>query len=68
LLLFTDSTADHEAVSSELASLATSGRVRRLLIERIDGEPAGEHAAAACLRAAGFADHPGGLVRRPRLQ
>jgi len=47
-----------------LASLVKDGRVRRIELSRIDGEPAGGSAFAEDLRTAGFVDGYRGLVLR----
>jgi len=47
-----------------LASLVKDGRVRRIELSRIDGEPAGGSAFAEDLRTAGFIDGYRGLVLR----
>ena len=47
-----------------LASLVKDGRLRRIELSKIDGEPAGGSALAEDLRAAGFVDGYRGLVLR----
>jgi ATP-dependent Lhr-like helicase len=47
-----------------LGVLVDAGRVDRLTIQRIDGEAPADQTLVDHLRAAGFADHPRGLVRR----
>ena len=47
-----------------LASLVKDGRLRRIELSRIDGEPAGGSAFAEDLRTAGFVDGYRGLVLR----
>jgi ATP-dependent Lhr-like helicase len=47
-----------------LAALVKDGRLRRIELETIDGEPARRHAAAEALLAAGFTDGYRGLVLR----
>ncbi len=53
---------DAEIWAEALASLQKESRVRRLVIERINGEPAGESDEAAALRSVGFRDSYRGLV------
>ncbi|HSJ51861.1 MAG TPA: DEAD/DEAH box helicase, partial [Actinomycetota bacterium] len=47
-----------------LASLVKDGRIRRIELARIDGEPAGSSPVAGALREAGFVDGYRGLVLR----
>ena len=47
-----------------IAGLVRTGRVKRLEITRIDGEPAAASPLAAALRTAGFADGYRGLILR----
>jgi ATP-dependent Lhr-like helicase len=47
-----------------LVSLAKDGRLRKIELFRIDGEPASTHRLADALRAAGFADSYRGLTLR----
>jgi ATP-dependent Lhr-like helicase len=47
-----------------LGALVDAGRVDRLQVQRIDGAPPVDQPLLDHLRAAGFADHPRGLVRR----
>jgi ATP-dependent Lhr-like helicase len=47
-----------------LVSLVKDGRLKRIELSRIDGEPAGGSAFADTLRAAGFADGYRGFVLR----
>jgi len=60
LLTFTEDTEWADAI----ASIQKDGRVRRLVIERINGVPATESAEAGALRAAGFSDSYRGLALR----
>jgi ATP-dependent Lhr-like helicase len=53
---------DANGWAEALASLQKESRVRRLVIERINGEPAGEADEAAALRSVGFRDSYRGLV------
>jgi ATP-dependent Lhr-like helicase len=53
---------DHPEWPEALASLVGQGRLRRLQLERIDGERAGVSPLADRLRAAGFADGYKGLT------
>ncbi len=60
------SAAEHHPHWAEaLADLVKDGRVRKLEIAKIDGEPAGESPIADHLRAAGFVESYRGLTRRP---
>jgi ATP-dependent Lhr-like helicase len=54
--------AHHPGWAAAVAGVVTGGRVRRLEIARIDGEPAAESPHADALRAAGFRDGYRGLV------
>jgi hypothetical protein len=54
--------AHHPGWAVAVAGVVTRGRVRRLEIARIDGEPAAESPHADALRAAGFRDGYRGLV------
>ncbi|HEX6231309.1 MAG TPA: DEAD/DEAH box helicase [Actinomycetota bacterium] len=62
--LITFGTAAPADVADALAALVKDGRVRRLEISRIDGEPASSSPLADVLRAAGFAEGYRGLVMR----
>ncbi len=53
---------DSHSWAEAIASLQKESRVRRLVIERINGEPAGDSDEAAALRAVGFRDSYRGLV------
>ncbi|CAN5216422.1 ATP-dependent helicase [soil metagenome] len=53
------------AAVAALADAVRGGRVGRLLVGRVDGAEPGGQPLVAHLRAAGFADHPRGLVLRP---
>ncbi len=55
---------DHEGWADAIASIQKDGRVRRLVIERINGVPATESAEAGPLREAGFSDSYRGLALR----
>ena len=57
LLTFGDVGAEHAH-----ALAAVGARAGRLEVQTIDGRPAGDHVAAAALRAGGFAPSPRGLV------
>ena len=52
------------AWADALVGLVKDGRLRRIELRRIDGEPVADHAAADRLRAAGFADGYRGLTAR----
>jgi ATP-dependent Lhr-like helicase len=52
------------AWADALASLQKEGRVKRLVIERIDGGPASDSPVAEALRAAGFSDSYRGMTLR----
>ncbi len=59
--------ADHDqlaVVADALAALVEDGRVERLQLQRIDGAAPLDQPVLDHLRAAGFVDHPRGLVRR----
>jgi ATP-dependent Lhr-like helicase len=56
--------ADPTAWVDGLASLVKDGRLKRIQLGRIDGIEGSTHAAAADLRAAGFADGYRGLTLR----
>jgi ATP-dependent Lhr-like helicase len=56
--------ADPTAWVDALASLVKDGRLKRIQLGRIDGVEGSTHAAAADLRAAGFADGYRGLTLR----
>jgi ATP-dependent Lhr-like helicase len=58
LLVFTDDDGWAEAI----AALQKDGRVRRLVVERVNGAPATESDEAGALRAAGFVDSYRGLA------
>jgi ATP-dependent Lhr-like helicase len=60
LLVFTQDDAWADAI----ASLQKDGRVRRLVVERINGVPAADSTEAQALRAAGFSDSYRGLALR----
>ncbi len=60
LLVFTE----NDAWADGIASLQKDGRVRRLVVERVNGVPAAESAEAGALRAAGFSDSYRGLALR----
>ena len=62
--LLTFSAGARGAWIDALASLVKDGRVRRIELSRIDGEPAGGSAFAEDLRTAGFVDGYRGLVLR----
>ncbi len=59
-------TFDEEPASwtDALASIVKNGRMRRIELTRIDGEPAADSGAAPALRSAGFADGYRGLTIR----
>ena len=64
LLTFTDDPDLLHAGAAALAGAVDAGRVASLQIGKIDGAELTDQPAVAALRAAGFADHPRGLVRR----
>ncbi|MGH2669831.1 MAG: Lhr family helicase, partial [bacterium] len=55
---------ENESWADAIASIQKDGRVRRLVIERINGVPATESAEAGLLREAGFSDSYRGLALR----
>jgi ATP-dependent Lhr-like helicase len=56
--------SDPSRWADALAALVKDGRLRRIELETIDGEPARKHPAAEALVAAGFADGYRGLALR----
>lgn len=52
------------AAATALARLVDDGRVDRLQLQRVDGVAPTDQPVLEHLRAAGFADHPRGLIRR----
>jgi ATP-dependent Lhr-like helicase len=56
--------SDPSRWADALAALVKDGRLRRIELETIDGEPARKHPAAEALIAAGFADGYRGLALR----
>jgi ATP-dependent Lhr-like helicase len=62
LLTFPD--VDGGPIADALAGIVKDGKLRRIELRQIDGLPAGEHALADPLRAAGFADGYRGLTLR----
>ncbi len=64
LLAFTSDPAVLAVAAEGLAGLVDAGRVRALQVTRVDGADLADHPLVDALRAAGFADHPRGLVRR----
>lgn len=64
VLTFTDDVEALSAAAVALGQLVTSGRLRRIRIQRIDGAEPNDQPLLAALREAGFADAPDGLVRR----
>jgi len=65
LLTFTDDDEALALAAEALAVLVDRGRADQLAISRIDGAELGRHPLLDHLRAAGFVDHPKGLIRRP---
>jgi ATP-dependent Lhr-like helicase len=63
-LLTFPAASNHPHWAEGLAGLVKEGRVAKLEIARIDGEPAVTSPSAAHLRAAGFTDGYRGLVLR----
>jgi ATP-dependent helicase Lhr and Lhr-like helicase len=55
---------DPSSWADYLASIAKDGRVRRIELSRIDGDPAADSPVADALRAAGFVDGYRGLTLR----
>jgi ATP-dependent helicase Lhr and Lhr-like helicase len=64
LVTFTAEEERLAAGAQALAGLVGAGRVDALQLQRIDAEAVGDQPLAGLLRAAGFADHPRGLVLR----
>jgi ATP-dependent Lhr-like helicase len=64
LLTFATDPGQLDAVAAGLAALVDDRRVERLQLSRIDGDPPVDQPVLEHLRAAGFVDHPRGLVRR----
>jgi ATP-dependent helicase Lhr and Lhr-like helicase len=64
LLTFSDDGEVLAAATAALADLVDEGRVDRLQLQRVDGEPPQDQLVLDHLRAAGFVDHPRGLIRR----
>ncbi|MGH8906877.1 MAG: Lhr family helicase [Egibacteraceae bacterium] len=64
LLTFTQDEGLLASSATALADLVSTGRAPQLRVERVDGEAAGSQPIVPHLRAAGFADHPRGLLRR----
>jgi ATP-dependent Lhr-like helicase len=62
--LLTFPAAAGRASAAALAALVKDGRLRRIELSRIDGDPAGDSPLADDLRAAGFVDGYRGLVLR----
>jgi len=64
LVTFTAEEDDLAAAAQALAGLVATGRVDRFAITRIDGQESLDAPVTASLRAAGFTDHPRGLILR----
>jgi ATP-dependent Lhr-like helicase len=64
LLTFSDDEQVLSAAARALGEAVDRGQVERLQVQRIDGDALGRQPLVAHLRAAGFADHPRGLIRR----
>jgi ATP-dependent Lhr-like helicase len=64
LVTFTDDEELLAVAADALGGLVDAGRVDRLTVQRIDGQAPADQPLVDHLRAAGFADHPRGLVRR----
>ncbi|MBW3606314.1 MAG: DEAD/DEAH box helicase, partial [Actinobacteria bacterium] len=64
LLTFVDEAAALALAATALAGLVDTGRVDRLQLQRIDGAAPLDQPILEHLRAAGFVDHPRGLIRR----
>jgi len=64
LVTFTADGDDLAAAAQALAGLVATGRVHRFAIARIDGQESLDAPVTAHLRAAGFTDHPRGLILR----
>ncbi len=64
VVTFTDAPGDLAAAARALAGLVAAGRADRLTVQRIDGADSLDHPLSPHLRAAGFTDHPRGLILR----
>ena len=64
LLTFTDDDDVLATATAALADLVDEGRVDRLQLQRVDGASPADQPILDHLRAAGFVDHPRGLIRR----
>jgi ATP-dependent Lhr-like helicase len=64
LLTFSDDPADLAVVADGLGALVQERRVERLQLQRIDGATPHQQPLLEHLRAAGFVDHPRGMIRR----
>ena len=64
LVTFTDDGDVLAAAAGALADLVDDGRVDRLQLQRVDGMAPDDQPVLDHLRAAGFVDHPRGLIRR----
>ena len=64
LLTFSDDGEALAAAAAALADLVDDGRVDRLQLQRVDGDAPQDQPVLDHLRAAGFVDHPRGLIRR----
>jgi ATP-dependent helicase Lhr and Lhr-like helicase len=64
LLTFTEDPELLAAAAAALDAVVASGRIPQLRVQRIDGEDTDGQALVDHLRAAGFVDHPQGLIRR----
>ncbi len=64
LLTFSADADDLAAAAGALAGLVAAGQVARFQVARVDGRESLDHPLVDALRAAGFTDHPRGLVLR----
>ncbi|WP_205745940.1 DEAD/DEAH box helicase [Egibacter rhizosphaerae] len=64
LLSFSDDPEDLRVAAEGVATIARSGRIDAVRLQRIDGREPDGHELVDLLRSAGFTDHPRGLVLR----
>jgi ATP-dependent Lhr-like helicase len=64
LVTFSPDEDDLAAAAEALAGLVAAGRVPSFQLGRVDGEESLDHPLVPHLRAAGFVDHPRGLILR----
>jgi ATP-dependent Lhr-like helicase len=65
LLSFVEEPEILATAATALAARVTAGRIGALQLQRVDGDAPMAQPVLDHLRAAGFADHPRGLVLRP---